>query len=74
MRLSTYDKPRVIGCGDDLPQHIALPRGSLADALELLQHHSVKATILDEHVLPERLSVSSFGEYFGSIRQKPLNR
>jgi superfamily II DNA or RNA helicase len=48
MRLSTYDKPRVIGCGDDLPQHIALPRGSLADALELLQHHSVKATILDE--------------------------
>lgn len=48
MRLSTYDKPRVIGCGDDLPQHIALPRGSLADALELLEHHSVKATILDE--------------------------
>ncbi len=48
MRLSTYDKPRVIGCGDDLPQHIGLPRGSLADALELLQHHSVKMTILDE--------------------------
>lgn len=48
MRLSTYDKPRVIGCGDDMPNHIGLPRGSLADVLELLQHHSVKATIRDE--------------------------
>ena len=27
MRLSTYDKPRVIACGDDFPKHIALPRG-----------------------------------------------
>ena len=73
MRLSTYDKPRVIGCGDDLPQHIALPRGSLADALELLQHHSVKATILDERYSGAPIGVE-FREYFGSIRQKPLNR
>jgi hypothetical protein len=29
MRLSTYDKPRVIACGDDLANHVALPRGSL---------------------------------------------
>jgi hypothetical protein len=34
MRLSTYDKPRVIACAEDHPHHIGLPRGSL----EELQH------------------------------------
>lgn len=27
MRISTYDKPRVIACGQDFAQHIAVPRG-----------------------------------------------
>ncbi len=31
MRLSTYDKPRVIACAEDHPQHIGLPRGCLDD-------------------------------------------
>ena len=31
MRLSTYDKPRVIACAEDHPHHIALPRGCLDD-------------------------------------------
>ncbi|MEO8026939.1 MAG: restriction endonuclease subunit R, partial [Bryobacteraceae bacterium] len=30
MRLSTFDKPRVIGCGEDVARHLALPRGCLA--------------------------------------------
>src|SRR5687767_4532561 len=29
MRLSTYDKPRVIACAEDHPHHIGLPRGCL---------------------------------------------
>src|SRR5580700_808957 len=29
MRLSTYDKPRVIACGQEFPLHIAVPRGCL---------------------------------------------
>jgi len=28
MRLSTFGKPRVIACGEDLPRHLALPRGA----------------------------------------------
>jgi hypothetical protein len=36
LRLSTYDKPRVIACGQEFPNHIGLPRGSFADAIELL--------------------------------------
>jgi len=26
MRLPTYDKPRVVGCANDYPLHIGLPR------------------------------------------------
>jgi len=29
MRLSVWDKPRVIGCAENYPRHIALPRGCL---------------------------------------------
>ena len=29
MRLPTYEKPRIIECAEDLPKHIALPRGCL---------------------------------------------
>ena len=65
MRLSTYDKPRVIGCSDDMPQHIGLPRGSLADALELLRHHSVKATIRDERYSGAPIDV----EFRGTLRK-----
>ncbi len=36
MRLSTFDKPRVIACGEDLPGHVALPRGCLAEVVALL--------------------------------------
>jgi hypothetical protein len=31
MRLSVWDKPRVIGCTENYPNHIALPRGCLDD-------------------------------------------
>jgi hypothetical protein len=27
MRLPTYDKPRIISCAEDFPNHIGLPRG-----------------------------------------------
>ena len=37
MRLSTFDKPRVIACGEDFASHIALPRGCLAEVLALLK-------------------------------------
>ena len=36
MRLPTYDKPRIIACAEDLPQHIGLPRGCLDEVRELL--------------------------------------
>ncbi len=41
MRMSVWDKPRVIGCAENYPQHIALPRGCLDAALSLLRENGI---------------------------------
>ena len=48
MRLATYDKPRVIACGEDLPRHLALPRGCFSELVAFLEGHKIKAIIRDE--------------------------
>jgi superfamily II DNA or RNA helicase len=45
MRLSTFGKPRVIGCADDFADHIGLPRGCLDDALAMFKAHNIKTEI-----------------------------
>jgi hypothetical protein len=41
MRMSVWDKPRVIGCAENYPQHIGLPRGCLDAALSLLRDNDI---------------------------------
>lgn len=48
MRLSTYDKPRVIACGTEFAQYIAVPRGCLTETLALLEAHKIRPDIRDE--------------------------
>jgi hypothetical protein len=48
MRLATYDKPRVIACGEDLPRHLALPRGCLAEVMAFLEGFKIRAVVRDE--------------------------
>jgi len=48
MRLATYDKPRVIACGQDFAQHIAVPRGCLTETLALLESHKIRPEVRDE--------------------------
>jgi superfamily II DNA or RNA helicase len=48
MRLSTYDKPRVIACGQEFAQHIAVPRGCLSETLALLEEHRIRPEVRDE--------------------------
>ena len=48
MRLATYDKPRVIACGQEFPQHIAVPRGCLTETLALLEAHKIRPEVKDE--------------------------
>lgn len=48
MRLPTFGKPRVIGCAEDFPQHIGLPRGCLDDIGELLDSLGIALEVVDE--------------------------
>jgi len=50
MRLSTAITPRVISCAEELPKHIALPRGCRMALEELLSVHSVVLDVVDERV------------------------
>jgi superfamily II DNA or RNA helicase len=64
MRLPTYDKPRVIACGQDFAQHIALPRGCLTEATALLKAHKIKPEIQDERIEGTRIEA----EFQGRLR------
>jgi superfamily II DNA or RNA helicase/very-short-patch-repair endonuclease len=62
MRLPTYDKPRIIGCAEDHPQHVSLPRGCLEDTQELLSGLDVKPLVRDERCAGKPLDVTFHGE------------
>lgn len=64
MRMSVWDKPRVIGCAENYPQHIALPRGCLDAALLLLRENGIACDLRDERVVGQPLDVS----FVGSLR------
>jgi superfamily II DNA or RNA helicase len=48
MRLSTFGKSRVIGCAEDFPNYIGLPRGCLDETVEQLKSYGIKSEIIDE--------------------------
>jgi len=62
MRLSVWDKPRVIGCAENYPQHIALPRGCLDAARELLRDNGIHCDLRDERYGGEPLEVTFVGK------------
>ena len=47
MRLSTFGKPRVIACAEDLTRYIALPRGLLQEAIDLFRSQSIEVDMID---------------------------
>ncbi len=61
MRLPTYDKPRIIGCAEDHAAHIALPRGCLEEAQELLRTLKIKVKLRDKRVLGRMLEAKFTG-------------
>jgi superfamily II DNA or RNA helicase len=64
MRLSTYEKPRVIACGENLSSHIALPRGCLDEILSLFSGLKIKPLIRDERVVGTPLEL----QFVGNLR------
>ncbi|WP_322994389.1 TOTE conflict system archaeo-eukaryotic primase domain-containing protein [Castellaniella sp.] len=61
MRMSVWDKPRVIGNAENFPQHIALPRGCLDAVLDLLQDNSIACELCDERFGGECINVPFVG-------------
>jgi superfamily II DNA or RNA helicase/very-short-patch-repair endonuclease len=62
MRLPTYGKPRVIGCAEDHPQHLGLPRGCLDDVCGLLSNLKIRPAIRDERYAGKPLAVTFQGQ------------
>ncbi|HMF61542.1 MAG TPA: DEAD/DEAH box helicase family protein, partial [Vicinamibacterales bacterium] len=62
MRLSTFDKPRIVACAEDHPHHIGLPRGCLDDVRCALTDLGVRTAIRDERHSGDRLELSFQGE------------
>jgi superfamily II DNA or RNA helicase/very-short-patch-repair endonuclease len=62
MRLSTYDKPRIIACAEDHPKHIGLPRGCLDDLLQTLSGLSIKTVVRDQRNPGQPLNATFQGE------------
>ena len=62
MRLSVWDKPRVIGSAENYPQHIALPRGCLDAAQALLRDNGIRCELRDERYGGEPLQATFVGK------------
>lgn len=61
MRMSVWDKPRVIGNAENYPQHIALPRGCLDAAQALLHDNGIRCEIRDDRYPGQPLAVTFVG-------------
>lgn len=48
MRMAVWNTPRVIGCAENYPNHIALPRGCLDAARQLLSQNGIECVLRDE--------------------------
>ena len=53
--MSVWDKPRVVGNAENYPQHIALPRGCIEAALDLLRENGISCELRDERFGGEAL-------------------
>jgi len=62
MRLSTFGKPRVIRCAEEFPQHVALPRGCLAEITSLFKSHDIKVELDDQRFTGQPIDVTFHGQ------------
>jgi superfamily II DNA or RNA helicase len=62
MRMSTFGKPRVISCAEDVGRYIALPRGSIDELLEMFSAHGIEVSKRDERSSGVPLGVDFTGD------------
>ncbi|MFC3337107.1 DEAD/DEAH box helicase family protein [Paracandidimonas soli] len=65
LRLPVWNKPRLIGCAENFPHHIALPRGCLDAVRELLRENAIGCELRDERCGGQALAV----EFAGQLRE-----
>ncbi|MBF5044752.1 restriction endonuclease subunit R [Aggregicoccus sp. 17bor-14] len=61
MRLSTARVPRVISCAEDLPLHVALPRGCRPELEALLAGHGIALQVEDQRTPGTSLALRFHG-------------
>ena len=61
MRMSVWDEPRIIGCAENFPQHIALPRGCFDAARDLLADNGIRLDLHDERDAGTTIAVGFSG-------------
>jgi len=62
MRLSTYGKPRIIYCAEELQEYLGLPRGCEDDIVKLLNHYKININICDKTQVGKKIDVNFIGE------------
>ncbi|MBK9663163.1 MAG: DEAD/DEAH box helicase family protein [Nitrosomonas sp.] len=65
MRLPVWNKPRIIGCAENYPDHIGLPRGCLDTVLDLLKNNSIHSELQDERLSGRKVTV----KFTGTLRK-----
>ena len=61
MRLSTFNKPRIISCADDFPEYIGLPRGCETDLFTLISDPKTTVIVTDKRNSGENIDVNFVG-------------
>ncbi|MBV8657843.1 MAG: DEAD/DEAH box helicase family protein [Burkholderiales bacterium] len=64
MRFPVWDKPRIIGCAENYPKHIALPRGCLDGVKQLFADNGITMDLVDERYGGDPISV----QFKGTLR------
>ena len=64
MRMPVWKIPRIIGCAENFPTNIALPRGCLSTAQELLRDNNIRCNLIDERVEGEHF----YFQFLGILR------
>ncbi|WP_298437813.1 DEAD/DEAH box helicase family protein [Geobacter sp.] len=65
MRLPVWNKARIIGCAENYPQYIGLPRGCLNAVLDLLHENDIHPELQDERLPGRKVTV----KFTGTLRK-----
>ena len=69
MRLSTYEKPRIISCSDETEQYLCLPRGLEDEIVQILNDNGVKIKRSNKTNKGRKIDVAFNGELRGEQQQ-----